>query len=259
MIYLQGKKAAILKDIFKNTTDTCVLSVTQGHMGEAWADSEAEPCCGQLILGDFIFFDGDAQNPAAKELVAHIPEDKPFDEWYLVGSDEQWNKLIEEVWAERAEAFERYSIKKEKDVFDREKLQSFAAAVPEGYSIRRIDGELYNQAMSESWSWDACIQFEGKEDFLKRGLGFAAVHEGKVVAVASSYSIYDDGLEITIATHKEHRRKGLAKAAVSTLILACLDKGWYPSWDARTMISVSLAEQLGYHMNKPYRTYCIKM
>ncbi len=259
MIRLQGREAAVLKDVFKNTTDTSVYCVCQGHMGEAWADEAEAPHCGQLILGDFVFFDGDASHPVAKELVAHLPEDKPFDEWYLVGSGEQWYALIEEVWGERAKAFDRYAIKKDTDIFDREKLRKFGETVPEGYTIRRIDGELYDQAMGESWSWDACIQFEDKEDFLKRGLGFAAVHEDQLVATASSYSIFDKGLDITIATRKDHRRKGLAKAAVSTLILACLDRGWYPNWDARTMISVGLAEQLGYHFDRAYRTYSIEV
>ncbi len=259
MIHLQDREAAALKDIFKNTTDTAVLSVTQGHMGEAWADDAVKPHCGQLVLGDFVFFDGDAAHPCARELVAHLPEGKPFSEWYLVAGNEQWYTLIEEVWGERAEAFERYAIKKERDVFDPEKLCKFAEFVPEGYTIRRIDGELYDQAIKEEWSWDACIQFDNKEDFLKRGLGFAAVYEGKLVATASSYSIFDDGLEVTISTHKDHRRKGLARAAVSALILACLERDWYPNWDARTMISVALAEQLGYHFDKAYRAYCIKV
>ena len=259
MVHLKGKDSAVLLPLFKNTTDTAVPACTGGYMGEAWADSAVEPHCAKIILGDFCFFDGDAEHEGARELVAHLPEGKPFSEWYLVGSDEKWFSLIEEVWGERVEAFTRYAIKREGDVFDREKLRNFAEKLPEGYTIRRIDGELYDMAMKNEWSWDACIQFEGKEDYLNRGLGFAVVHEGELVAQASSYCIYGEGLDITISTHKDHRQKGLAKACVSTLILACLERGWYPNWDARTLISVALAEQLGYHMDRPYRTYCLRV
>ncbi len=259
MIHLKGTDCAVLLPVFRNTTDTCVPTVTQGHMGEAWADSAEEPHCAKIVLGDFCFFDGDGSHPCARELVSHLPEDTPFTDWTLVGSDEKWNRLIEEVWGEKAEPFTRYAIKKEGDIFDREKLHQFAEMLPKGYTIRRFDGELYEQAMREPWSWDACVQFKDKEDFLKRGLGFAVVHEGQLVAQASSYSIYDKGLEITISTHKDHRRKGLARACVSALILACLERGWYPSWDARTLISVALAEQLGYHMERPYRAYSIEI
>lgn len=259
MVYLKGKDCAVLLPVFKNTTDTCVQTVTQGHMGEAWADNATEPHCGKIVLGDFCFFDGDAEHPSARELVAHLPLDTPFTDWTLVGSDEKWNRLIEEVWGERAKAITRYAIKKEGDVFCKEKLQNFARMLPDGYTIRQIGAELYDKVMEKPWSWDACIQFEGKEDFLKRGLGFAVVCEGELAAQASSYSIYDNGLEITISTHENHRRKGLAKACVSTLILACLARGWYPSWDARTLISVALAEQLGYHLDRPYPAYNIEI
>ena len=259
MVHLKGKDCTVLLPVFEHTTDTCVPTVTQGHMGEAWADSAEEPHCGMIVLCDFIFFDGDAEHPCAIELVAHLPQDTPFTDWTLVGSDEKWNRLIEEVWGESAVPFTRYAMKKEGDVFDREKLRDFSKMLPDGYTIRQIDGELYEQAMKEPWSWDACMQFENREDFLKRGLGFAVVYEGQLVAQASSYSIYDNGLEITISTHSEHRRKGLARACVSALILACLERGWYPSWDARTLISVALAEQLGYHMERPYRAYSIEL
>lgn len=258
MKHLTGKACAAVKPIFTKITDVSVLSCTQGHMGEAWCNDGEELCCAKIILGDFCFFDGDASHPQARELVAHLPQDKPFPEWYLVGADEAWYQLIEEVWGERAEAFDRYSIRKD-TVFDKEKLRNFAENVPEGYTICRINGQLYHRVMENPWSWDGCIQFDSEEDFLKRGLGFVVVHKGEVVAQASSYSIYDNGLDITISTRKDHRQKGLAKAAVSTLILAALERGWYPNWDARTLISVSLAEQLGYRMERPYRTYCLKV
>ena len=37
----------------------------------------------------------------------------------------------------------------------------------------------------------------------------------------------------------------------------CLEKGLYPSWDAASKISISLAEKLGYHLVYEYRTYII--
>ncbi len=41
------------------------------------------------------------------------------------------------------------------------------------------------------------------------------------------------------------------------LILECMDRGLYPSWDAHDMRSVALAEKLGYHLDKEYVTYII--
>ena len=76
-----------------------------------------------------------------------------------------------------------------------------------------------------------------------------------MVAGASSYSRYNDGIEIEIDTKTEHRRKGLASVCGAKLILECLDRDLYPSWDAQNMWSVGLAEKLGYHYSHTYTAY----
>lgn len=63
------------------------------------------------------------------------------------------------------------------------------------------------------------------------------------------------GIEIEIDTKEEHRRQGLAYACGAKLILECLNKGWYPSWDAQNKWSVALAEKLGYHFSHEYPAY----
>lgn len=42
-------------------------------------------------------------------------------------------RLIEAVYAERASRIQRYAIKKEPWIFDREKLNNYAESIPEGY------------------------------------------------------------------------------------------------------------------------------
>ena len=41
----------------------------------------------------------------------------------------------------------------------------------------------------------------------------------------------------------------------AALILQCLEEGLYPSWDAQNMISVHLAEKLGYELDHEYMVY----
>ena len=48
------------------------------------------------------------------------------------------------------------------------------------------------------------------------------------------------------------------RACAAQLILKCLEKGWYPSWDAANLWSVALAEKLGYHRGEEYMIYEIK-
>ena len=83
------------------------------------------------------------------------------------------------------------------------------------------------------------------------------MYKGEVVCGASSYSIYDNGIEIEVATDHNYRRKGLATIVSAALILDCLEKGIYPNWDAANTTSAKLAEKLGYVFDKAYDTYFV--
>ena len=81
------------------------------------------------------------------------------------------------------------------------------------------------------------------------------IKSGRIVAGASSYTRYNEGIEIEVDTVEEERRKGLAAVASAALILRCLDEGLYPGWDAQNMNSVHLAEKLGYEFDHEYTAY----
>ena len=78
---------------------------------------------------------------------------------------------------------------------------------------------------------------------------------GQIVAGASSYTRYKEGIEIEVDTVESERKKGLATVVCAALILRCLDEGLYPSWDAQNMNSVHLAEKLGYEFSHEYTAY----
>ena len=88
--------------------------------------------------------------------------------------------------------------------------------------------------------------------FCTHGLGVVVCKTGTVVSGASSYSRYDGGIEIEIDTRPDCRRQGLALVCGARLILECLKKNLYPSWDAQNKASVALAEKLGYHYCHTY-------
>ncbi|MFK4289456.1 putative GNAT family acetyltransferase [Bacillus sp. RC240] len=93
------------------------------------------------------------------------------------------------------------------------------------------------------------------DDYINRGIGYSIFYKGDVVCGASSYSIYDDGIEIEVATDPNHRRKGLVTAVSTALILDCLEKTKYPNWDAANSTSAKLVEKLGYVFDKAYDTF----
>lgn len=67
--------------------------------------------------------------------------------------------------------------------------------------------------------------------------------------------MYRDGIEIEIDTREDYRRKGLALACGTKLILECIKRNLYPSWDAQNKGSVALAEKLDYNFDKEYIAY----
>ncbi|TYQ15883.1 UNVERIFIED_CONTAM: GNAT acetyltransferase-like protein [Acetivibrio alkalicellulosi] len=253
MYYLKKEDRHRIGSIFDGWKDTLIWSCLQGYMGNAWVDDIQNPKSAQIITADFCFFSGVPN----VELVKNIPEFYPCDFIIMIPQNGEWSQLIEQEYSHNSEKFMRYSIKKEPDIFDRQKLNSYIEKLPSEYSIRKIDKEIYNKIQNQEWLKYLCSQFYTYSDFERQGLGFVVLHNNEPVSGASSYTVYDKGIEIEIDTIEGYRRKGLALASASKLILECLDRGLYPSWDAANKESVKLAEKLGYHFEKEYVAYCI--
>jgi len=141
------------------------------------------------------------------------------------------------------------------DVLDRAKLQGFVSALPSVYELKLIDKVLYDKTRSIPWSADLCWNFPTYEDYQENGLGVVVLKDGEIVSGASSYIYYRGGIEIEIDTREDERRKGLATACGARLILECLERGLYPSWDAHNKESLALAEKLGYQFDREYPAY----
>ena len=229
--------------LFEGWEETMVWACLQGVMGRALASGSGRSAV--LVQRDFCFFAGEPDSALVRQVEGPI----------LVPRTEDWHPVIEEALGDRAVRESRYAIRKEPGVFDREKLAALAAALPAGYEMRQIDEALVPALLAEEWSRDLCAPPDSPAGCRQRGLGFAALYGGVPAAGAGSYCVYEGGIEIEIDTRRDHRRRGLAAACGARLILACLDRGLYPSWDAIDLRSVSLAEKLGYHRAEPYPIY----
>ena len=173
----------------------------------------------------------------------------------IVPQSRLWENLIEEYYKERAKKIVRYAIKKEPDVFDCEKLQAIVDKLPDGYHLKMIDEKLFWQCREIEWCRDWVWQYDDYARYQKYGLGAIILKDEEPVSGASSYSSYIGGIEIEIDKRKDYRRRGLAYISGAKLILECLKRGWYPSWDAQNRWSVALAEKLGYHFDYEYVAY----
>lgn len=243
-----------VKSFFDNWQETLIWSCLQKVMGSIYVDNLEQPLSVMAILGDFCFFAGVAN----KELLLYKPKDYKKDFIIMIPQNETWSNLIVDTLKDKAKMVTRYAIKKEQNVFDIKKLEQVVSSLPSEYSLQMIDEALFHQCKQEEWSADLVSQFKDYNMYQQLGLGVGIQKEGKLVAGASSYSRYQDGIEIEIDTKMEYRRKGLAYVCCAKLILECLKRGLYPSWDAQNKWSVALAEKLGYHFDHAYVAYEIE-
>lgn len=237
--------------LFDGWEETLIWSCLQKVMGKIYVVDLKSPVSAMAVIGDFAFYAG----TPSEQLAAYKPEWFAKDFIIMVPQNDGWGRMIEQVYGEKAKPVLRYAIKKEKGIFDREKLQRAVSELPAGYTLCPIDKRIYQMCRSESWCMDLVSQFKDYDEYKKLGLGAAVLRDGEIVSGASSYTRYKEGIEIEIDTKEEFRRKGLAYVCGAKLILECLKRKLYPSWDAQNKWSVSLAEKLGYHFSHEYRAY----
>lgn len=243
-----------VEKLFEGWQETLIWSCLQNMMGEIYTDSLKAPASAMALLGDFCFLAGEPN----RELVLYRPEWSGQDFIIMVPQNEPWAEEIERCYGGRAKRVMRYAIQKEKGIFDRSKLQSAVRSLPPEYSLKMIDENCYHLCREQSWSRDLVSQYPDYETYKRLGIGAVILKDGEVVSGASSYSRYRDGIEIEIDTKEAYRRKGLAYICASKLILECLERNLYPSWDAQNQWSVALAEKLGYHCDHAYPAYEVR-
>lgn len=251
MCIYEVKNKKTIEKLFKGWQETLIWSCLQDCMGTAYSTNLQEPKSAQIIIGDFCFFAGEPE----EELVKNKPQHFKSDFIIMVPQNEKWSELIEKVYGKKAARRDRYAIKKEKDIFDKEKLQNIINTLKEPYEVKMIDEKLYEQIVKLDWAKDLCSQFKNYKDYEVHGLGVAVIKHGEIVSGASSYTVYNGGIEIEIDTRKDERRKGFASVCGAKLILECIKRNLYPSWDAQNKKSVGLAEKLGYHLDRAYPVY----
>ena len=245
---INTKKAVLL---FGDWEETLIWSCLQDVMGDIYADCNENPKSAMAVIADFCFLAGKPD----RELLHFIKESGKREFLIMVPQNEEWAKIIEECFGDKAKAVTRYALRKEPRVFDKEKLEEAAASPKSGYELRMMDKESYEQCRSMEWSRDLVSQFQDYEAYRESGIGVVALKAGKLAAGASSYTRYREGIEIEIDTEISHRRQGLAYACAAKLILECRKRNLYPSWDAQNKASAALAEKLGYHPAYEYPAY----
>ena len=222
-----------------------IYSCLQKVMGNIFVTDKDDPKSAYAYVGCFAFYAGEPD----RELVMNKPEGFVI----MTPQNEDWAKLIEECYP-NAKKVTRFAIKKDTK-FNINTLKQIVNKLPDGYELKEIDSELYDMCLKDAITTDFVSSFGSKESYLKLGRGMVIIKGDRIVSGASSYTRYNEGIEIEVDTVPEERKKDLASVACAALILRCLSEGLYPSWDAQNIISVHLAEKLGYEFDHEYVAY----
>ncbi len=216
-------------------------SVLDGVMGEAYVDDILNPKIAFLTVRSYCFINGNIEKERLKEII-----DENFKNYKLIPSDNIATK-IEEIYYNDIIKSQRYSIKKDV-LFDIDKLKEMSNDLESGFKIIKIDEILANRIKKEKF-------INITNNYKKYGIGFCCIYNNEIVGVASSNIFYKDGIEVNIKVNEQYRRKGIATAMVSNLILECLEQNKKISWDAANINSVRLAEKLGFKYDSTYNIY----
>ena len=231
--------------LFEGWNETLIYSCLQKIMGKIFVTDTDNPVSAMAFAGCFAFLAGEPD----RELIVNKPDGFVI----MTPQDDRWSALIEECYPDARKVM-RYAIRKD-TVFDKEFLARTAAGIPKGYVLKKIDPEIYDLCLEDPVTADFVSAFGSKEKYLELGRGMVILKDGKIVSGASSYTRYKEGIEIEVDTAPSERRRGLACAVCSALILSCLEEGLYPSWDAHDMNSVQLARKFGYELDHEYVAY----
>ena len=260
MIKLELTERKHIATLFRGIDDSMVIAYLQGYMGGGWADRIPEPAVALIVSGEYSFPAGDFSSDAAKGLAENIFDYIEGDETTVIFDENEpgWEPLMLSVKKYCPRAVPRFGIVQKDYIFDEKLLQSFIDALPQCYTIKAFDENLYNQAMSEDWAKEFCETFDSAADYLDKGFGFGILSEGRLVSGASTMTVYDGGTETQVATAPDFRGQGLALCSAARFILECQKRKIRPCWDAANLVSKHMALKLGYDYRGEYTTIVMK-
>lgn len=256
MIRVNKEEREAMAPLFEGLDDSMVIAYLQGFMGDGFVDRLPNPQVGLIVSAEYCFFGGDPSLPGAKELAEKLFDVTPLDQMIAIYVEKksEWFDLLMSLEQYRPVSIPRFGIVQRDYEFNMEKLKAIADNIPEGLEMVPFDEELYRQSMSEHWSMAFCEAFASPEEYLKQGFGVAVTDHGKLVAGASTMTVYDCGTETQVATRDEYRGRGLAFACSAAFILECNRRGMRPCWDAANEASLHMAQKLGYEYRGLYMT-----
>ena len=253
-----------VKGLFGDWENNFLLSCLQGVMGEVYSLDLDNPQSAVAVIGDFRMFVGEPNENLLKFDYKDSKYNCKCSEMdIIIPQNDKWAELVRDTFNSDLEGvpvlkeIKRYSTFEDMSQFDVEKLNEIKSFAKEGFEILDIDEEIYNRCLENEWSKDLVGIYNNYEDYSKKGIGVVLLdtRNNEIVSGASSYCTFEGGIEVEIDTNEQHRRNGYALICGASIILKCLERGIYPSWDAHNKGSIELAKKLGYREKGEYTAF----
>lgn len=232
--------------LFDGWDNLMIQSVREGVQGRFHHAGSRVAVCEN---GDFLFLAGDADASEWEPLLSHFLKLGYF--YIIVSRTQALHERAGRILGSMTTAQTRYALRPPES-FDRDHLLRLAKGAPDDIEFCLFDENCYRQALAQSWSCDACLQFGTWKAYQAHGLGVAALHNGVLVGSASSYIYCSEGIEVQVDVRADHQRRGIAAACSARLIMECADRGLVAEWDAASEVSMHLAQKLGYRFAGSY-------
>jgi RimJ/RimL family protein N-acetyltransferase len=133
--------------------------------------------------------------------------------------------------------------------------------LPSGYEIAQLDATLLaaqGSRLPQTITDSIRIGWQGEDNFLENGFGFAALHDDDIVCWCLADVTTGRACEIGIETAVKHRRLGLATAVTAATVEYCLKNGFTKiGWHcgADNPGSIRTAVNVGFVLERPYSFY----
>lgn len=230
--------------------DLSIECVIEGQMGKAFVDDVQAPSAYRIQTGPFSYFAGHAFSEGGREMIRDL---RPWT--FLMPSAEGWLQSAQSLFGERLIAFDRCSFSSE--CLSLEHLEGLARQSRFSKDVKQMDIALAAQVWGQDHFVDIS-EFESPSDFLRRGVGYYAERNGKVIGAAYSSLVCSTAIEVSLFVSDDYRRQGLGTTLSAHLLKWCLEHGMEPHWDAANSESCRLAEKLGYISKGTYQAYYLE-
>ena len=231
-----------IRFLFKDIRFYIGKSVLDGLMGEAYVDDIKNPNFALLLVRSYCFISGKISKEILKDIIYEVKD-------YKLIPDDLNKNLLKSIFKNKITTFYRYSFYKEMK-FDERKLKNYINNLDKKFKIFDINEEISNLIKESQY-------INITDNYKEKGIGCCCIYDGKIIGVCSSNIIYNDGIEINIKVNENFRRRGIATALASYLILKCMSRGLKVSWDAANLNSVCLAKKIGFKFYGPYTVFSV--